>query len=123
MWQSKQLKDMTVEEQQTAAKEWREAEEPGSASQGDAAIRALSEEDADIQGRMKEYMTKTLKWTHRELHDGVVIAGISAPETPSLSNYFTALHQQFGDNTRGFLPQNFDKSSHSPAIRSPSASG
>ena len=112
VWHSKQFSDMSVEEQEFAAREWREAEEPGPASsedpaKGDEAIRALSEEDADIQIRMKDYMTKALKWTHKELHDAVVIAGLRAPEAPSLVNYFAALHHQFSDDKLGFLPQNF----------------
>jgi hypothetical protein len=56
---------------------------------------------------MKDFMAKTLKWTHKELHDAVVIAGISAPATLSMANYFAALHHQFGDDKLGFLPQNW----------------
>ena len=112
MWHSKQYCDMNSEEQEIAAKEWGEAEEPGAASfkdpaEGEEPSRALSEEDVGIQSRMKDYMTKSLKWTHKELNDAVVIAGISAPETPSMVNYFAALHHQFGDDKLGFLPQNW----------------
>ena len=103
VYRSKQYCDMNSEEQEMAVKEWREAEDWESQS----LTGFPSEEDADIQRRMKDYMTKTLKWTHKELHDAVVIAGISAPETPSMFNYFAALHLQFGDDKSGFLPQNW----------------
>ena len=58
-------------------------------------------------------MKKTLKWTQRELHDSLVNAGMSIPATPSLANYFAALHLQFGDEQNGFLPQNWQ--SHTKA--------
>lgn len=103
-WHNKLFADMTTEDQDMATKAWRQAEyddvaciEPGGAS---------SEEQRDIRKRMSAFILKDLHWTSKELHDAVVIAGISAPATPSLCNYFTILHQQFGDNKAGFLPQN-----------------
>jgi hypothetical protein len=103
VYRSKQYCDMNSEEQEMAVKEWREAED----SESQSLTGVPSEEDADIRRRMKDYMTKTLKWTHKELHDAVVIAGISAPETPSMVNLFGALHSQFKDDKSGFLPQNW----------------
>ena len=95
---------MTADEQDMAAKAWRLAEdvhaadlEPGSAS---------SEAQLEIRKRMSTFMSKELKWTTKELHDAIVIAGISAPDTPSMFNYFSSLYQQFGDEKAGFLPQN-----------------
>ncbi len=116
LWHSKMYTDMSSDEQDLATKKWREAEEPGTASSKDAVEAhenscVLSEEDADIQNRMKEYMMKSLKWSHKELHDAFVIAGMSAPETPYMVNYLAALHHQFGDDKLGFLPQNWQ--SHS----------
>ena len=104
--------DMSSDEQDLATKKWREAEEPGTASSKDPGEAhenscVLSEEDADIQNRMKEYMMKSLKWSHKELHDALVIAGMSAPKTPSMVNYLAALQHQFGDDKFGFLPQNW----------------
>ena len=40
---------------------------------------------------MSDYMSKELKWTSKELHDAVVIAGISAPDTPSMVNCINSL--------------------------------
>ncbi len=116
MWHSKMYTDMSSDEQDLATKKWREAEEPGTASSKDAVEAhenscVLSEEDADIQNRMKEYMMKSLKWSHKELHDALVSAGMSAPEPASMVHYLAALHHQFGDDKLGFLPQNWQ--SHS----------
>ena len=92
VWQSKQWSDMTADEQEMATKAWRAPEdadaadtEPGSAS---------SEEQRDIRKRMSAFMVKDLHWTSKELHDAVVIAGMSGPAMPSMCNYFTMLHQQ-----------------------------
>ncbi|MBM4179915.1 MAG: hypothetical protein FJ211_11410, partial [Ignavibacteria bacterium] len=55
--------------------------------------------------KMDYHMRCRLKWTHRELHDAVHIAGLDVPGRPSLLGYFRALHSQFGDLQVGFLPQ------------------
>ena len=52
-------------------------------------------------------MTKDLKWTHRELHDVLLTAGISVPSAPSMRNYIAALHAQYGNADTGFLQQSF----------------
>ena len=66
------------------------------------------EGDQNIRKRMVVYMQKQLKWTHRELHDALIIAGHSAPGSPSFANYLTTLHAQYGDADNGFLPQCFE---------------
>ncbi len=110
VWQNKLYRDMDTEEQQLAGTTWMEAEEPGSASSD--ATNHTSEEH-EIRTHMADFMKNTLKWTQRELHDSLVNAGMSIPATPSLVNYFAALHLQFGDKQNGFLPQNWQ--SHTKA--------
>ena len=107
VWQSKQFAEMTADEQEMATKAWR-LPEPGSARLDETVElgSASLDEQFDIRKRMSAYMSKDLKWTSKELHDAVVIAGMSAPATPSMCNYFTSLYQQFGDAKAGFLPQN-----------------
>ena len=58
-----------------------------------------------IRAAMKKFMLTRLKWTHRELHDALVTAGLDIPSRPSVVNYFNTLRLQFGDNQLGFLPQ------------------
>jgi len=106
VWHSKKYEDMSAEERDLATKEWRAADESGATSSGNPADTEIDEVAVGIQSRMYNYMTKDLKWTQKELHDAFVIAGMSTPETPSMLNYFTALHRQFGDDKLGFLPQN-----------------
>jgi len=48
-----------------------------------------------------------MKWSHRELHDTLLVAGLSVPTVPSLINYFSVLYAQFGDAQAGFMPQAF----------------
>ena len=60
-----------------------------------------------IRNRMRQFMQTQLKWTHRELHDALLAAGLSIPAKPSLVNYFTTLRLQFGDAQTGFLPQSY----------------
>ena len=98
--------DMNSEEQEIVAKEWWGAEEPDAGSSNDPVV-----EEAEIQSRMKEYMMETLRWSHKELHDCVVTAGICAPGKPSNVKYLVALHKQVGDDKAGFLLQNWQ--SHS----------
>ena len=56
---------------------------------------------------MVAFMRKDMKWTHRELHDALLVAGVAAPSVPSMRNYFAALHSQYGNADTGFLPQSF----------------
>ena len=64
-----------------------------------------------VRQKMDQHMRSRLKWTHRDLHDAVIAAGLNIPGRPSLLNYFRALNAQFGDSKVGFLPQAFQ--SHS----------
>ena len=52
-------------------------------------------------------MHKQMRWTHKELHDALLVAGVSVPAIPSMRNYFAALHAQYGNTDTGFLPQSF----------------
>ncbi len=63
--------------------------------------------DASVRKRMDGFMRSQLKWTHRELHDALLIAGLGVPSQPSLVNYFGVLHAQFGDSQTGFLLRPF----------------
>ena len=110
-WSIKSYADMSSEEQQSAKTAWLEAEETeqdrdqAAASHDGQALPAPTDE-VEIRKRMKEFMQKQLKWTHRELHDALLSAGLSAPVAqPSLVNYFNTLRLQFGDSKVGFLPQ------------------
>ena len=53
------------------------------------------------------FIRKDLKWTHRELHDAILEAGVAVPPTPSMRNYISALYAQYGSAGAGFLPQSF----------------
>ena len=81
----------------------------GSASaeeKGEAEVLA-EEEDAGIGEAMAAFIRKDLKWTHRELHDALLTAGVTVPSVPSTRNYIAALHAQYGDSETGFLSQSF----------------
>ena len=69
------------------------------------------EENMKIQEAMVSFIRKDLKWTHRELHDSLLEAEVAVPVVPSIHNYISALHAQYGDADAGFLPQYFN--SHS----------
>ena len=56
---------------------------------------------------MAAFMRKDLKWTHRELHDALLTAGVSVASVPSMRNYIAALHAQYGHADTGFLSQSF----------------
>ena len=105
LWES-----TTADDQAEAAQAWHKAEfAPGSASaeeKGEAEVLA-EEEDAAIGKAMAAFIRKDLKWTHRELHDALLTAGVSVPSVPSMRNYIAALHAQYGNADTGFLPQSF----------------
>ena len=109
-WQQMLWDTMTAEDQTEATQAWQKAEfAPGSASveeTGEAEVLA-AEEDVEIGKAMAAFIRKDLKWTHRELHDALLTAGVSVPSVPSLRNYIAALHAQYGDADTGFLPQSF----------------
>ena len=68
-----------------------------------------AEEDAEIGKAMTAFIRRDLKWTHRELHDALVTAGVSVPSAPSMRNYIAALHAQYSNADTDFLPQSFHR--------------
>ena len=77
----------------------------------DASDRAAGSEDRDmsisVQKKMVQHMRFSLKWSHPELHDALLVAGLAVPGQPSLLTYFRALHTPFGGSQIGLLPQSF----------------
>ena len=109
-WQQMLWETMSSEDQAAASQAWQKAEyPPGSASaeDKDEAQLLAEEEDAAIDKAMVAFMRNDLKWTHRELHDALLTAGVSVPLVPSMRNYIAALHAQYGNADTGFLPQSF----------------
>ena len=114
-WMAMVYADMSADEQALAKTAWKdadneelaEAKEAAAAATGSMTEGTLCELSADdaIRARMKDFMLTKLKWTHRELHDAVLSAGMNVPGRPSLINYFNTLRLQFGDSKAGFLPQ------------------
>lgn len=111
---------MTQDEKDVAKSKWKEADANEEANElaaigqdddvavtslQDSEVSRLSTEDAAIRGRMRKFMTLDLKWSHSELHDALVAAGLNMPPQPSLIKYFTILHLQFSNDQVGFLPQ------------------
>ena len=78
---------MSADDHELATQAWRDAEQLASANSDDKPGSASTDEEADIREHMKNFMLHKLKWTHKELHDAVVLAGISPPQTPSPVNY------------------------------------
>ncbi len=103
-WTKKTHEEMDAAQQALAKEAWREAEE---AENLEADAGAELAEDIVIRSRMRHFMQAQLKWSHRELHDELLAAGLVIPARPSLVNYFTTLRLQFGDCQTGFLPQSF----------------
>ena len=68
---------------------------------------------------MVAFMRKDMKWTHRELHDAVLVAAIAVPPVPSMRHYLAALYTQYGDADTGFLPQSFHTHTKNQAARHP----
>ena len=105
-WTKKTHEEMDAAQQALAKVAWREAEEAENPEAGADAGAELAE-DIAIRSRMRNFMQAQLKWSHRELHDALLAAGLVVPVRPSLVNYFTTLRLQFGDSQTGFLPQSF----------------
>ena len=103
-WATQAWADMDAEDQALARKAWAAAEDEEKREPSECGELC---ENAAIRQRMQQYMLHKLKWTHRELHDALVTAGMSIPLRPSLANYFAALRVQFADPQAGFLPQCF----------------
>ena len=101
---------MTEEDQAEATRAWHKAEFPPVSDSMEVQEESTvleKEEDEEIGKAMVWFMRKQMKWTHRELHDALLVAGVSVPVVPSMRNYFVALHAQYGDADTGFLPQSF----------------
>jgi len=102
-WANKSFQDMSSEEQQSAKTAWSDAE---IAEQDRDQAASPHDGEWEIRKKMKDFMQTQLKWTHCDLHDALLSAGLSAPVAqPSLINYFNTLRLQFGDSKVGFLPQ------------------
>ena len=102
--------DMTVADRDAATEAWRKAEVPpvsDSAELRDEAAVLEEEENNKIQETMVAFVRKDLKWTHRELHDAVLAAGVAVPSIPCIRNYIAVLYAQYGNADAGFLPQSF----------------
>ena len=100
--------DMTVADQEEATEAWRKSEigpVSDSPELGDEAAVMEEEENNNIQDAIKAFIGKDPKWTHRELHDALLVAGVAVPSVPSIGNYVAALHAQYGNADAGFLPQ------------------
>ena len=125
-WRHRSTTDMTPEELAAARSSWKEADEqdfaedmehedndkdpPSEAQPGDTVPvmdRTSTLLATAVRHKMDQHMRSRFKWTHRELHDALSIAGLCIPAKLSLLNYFRALHVQFGDAEVGFLPQSF----------------
>ena len=64
-------------------------------------------ENEDIEKAMVAFMRKRFKWSHKELHDALLSAGVAVPLVPSMPNYVATLHARYGDADTGFMPQSF----------------
>ena len=109
-WRHMSWEVMLPGDKEEAAEAWRKAElRPGAASpdERDEAAIMEAEEDQKIADAMTRFMQKDLKWTHRELHDALLEAGVAVPASPSMRNYIAALYAQYGNADAGFLPQSF----------------
>ena len=109
-WRQMLWENMAVADQEEATEAWRKAElRPVSdiaELRGEAAVME-EEENNKIQEAMVVFIRKDLKWTHRELHDALLVAGIAVPSVPSIRNYIAALYAQYGSADAGFFPQSF----------------
>ena len=114
-WRQKMWEAMAAPDQEEATEAWRKAElrpVSDSAEVRDEAAVLEDDENEKIREAMVAFIRKDLKWTHRELHDALLVARVAVPPTPSMQNYISALYAQYGSADAGFLPQNFQ--SHAP---------
>ena len=101
---------MNEEDQAAANRAWHRAEFPpvsDSMEYQDESAVIEKEENEKLEKAMVSFMHNEMKWTHKELHDALLVAGVSVPAVPSMRNYFAALHAQYGNTDTGFLPQSF----------------
>ncbi len=114
-WRQMPWEDMTEADQEEATQAWHKAEQTARGTAGqrdrpdvrDEAAVAEEEENEKIGEAMKAFIRKDLKWTHKELHDALLVAGVATPSAPSIRNYVAALYAQYGSADAGFLPQSF----------------
>ena len=117
-WRRWRTADVSEDDLRDAKLAWREAEEHEKArtaedSGGVSHTAGCSDrlchpsDDAAVRCKMEIFMRTRLKWTHRELHDTLLVAGLSAPSLPSLVSYFSVLYAQFGDAQTGFMRKPF----------------
>ena len=101
---------MSEEEQALAKCAWDKAEFPpvsDSMEDQEESAAMEKEENEKIEKAMVSFMHNEMKWTHKELHDALLVAGVSVPAVPSMRNCVAALHAQYGNTDTGFLPQSF----------------
>ena len=109
-WRQMSWEVMLSGDKEEAAEAWRKAElRPVTASpdERDEAAIMEAEDDQKTADAMTRFMQKDLQWTHRELHDALLEAGVAVPASPSMRNYIAALYAQYGNADAGFLPQSF----------------
>ena len=96
-WRQMMCEAMTAPDQEEASEAWRKAElrpVSDSAEGRDEAPALEDDENEKIQEATVAFIWKGLKWTHRELHDALLVAGVAVPPAPSMQNYISALHAQ-----------------------------
>jgi len=121
-WQQLPWGSMSAADQEEATEAWRKAELPpvsDSAEERESAANSQGDKHEKINKAMVAFMRKDMKWTHRELHDAVLVAAIAVPPVPSMRHYLAALYTQYGDADTGFLPQSFHTHTKNQAARHP----
>jgi len=109
-WQAVPWISMNEEEQAAASRAWQKAElllVSDNMEDQEESVAVEREENEKIEKAMVSFMYNEMKWKHKELHDALLVAGVSVPVVPSMRKYFAALHAQYGNADTGFLPQSF----------------
>ena len=89
-WTNTLYADMSPEEHNAAKTAWMEAEEAEDEecsieAQETSGVRLCQHtEDGAIRQRVKVFLLRELKWTHRDLHDALLSPALSVPARPSL---------------------------------------
>ena len=105
-WRENPWASMSEEDQAAAKEAWRKADFTPVSGSVEADEQEAAENE-DIEKAMVAFMRKRLRWSHKELHDALLSAGVAVPLVPSMPNYVAALHAQYGDADTGFMPQSF----------------
>ena len=122
-WTQMMREAMAAPDEEEATEARRQAEiRPVSDSAEGAGEPAVLEEAGNkhIDEAMMALIRNELKWTHRELHDALLVAGVAVPPIPSIRIYESALYAQYGDADAGFLPQAFNTPHQRQAEEHPS---